>query len=312
MNVKLCLDCGHDLCGLPVPRCPECGRVFDPADPSTFGNNLRAPRLPRWLKRGAVGALCVAVVLMMWSDEAIVTSAPWGMLGAVAIVGVALWCRHRLPLVALLVLNPYLWAFADGLRDYSTGRAVLEYSTCRDQARRYRLNPVYRCVRGQGGCCRAMSDPYSEACHDAAVKLATHAFGYMPGSYAGPYPTDEEAWAALAAGQVVDAAEIAADRVTVAGQTVRLDWRVQYSVAEDRDWEAFLWLGIRQGAAPPADIVATIFQKQCLILRVPQPHARTKAGQPPPALIMLIDLATGRPFTYLRDGDDCRLPQFGP
>lgn len=31
---------------LPEPRCPECGRAFDPDDPSTF---LTAQRRPRWL-----------------------------------------------------------------------------------------------------------------------------------------------------------------------------------------------------------------------------------------------------------------------
>ena len=31
-----CLDCGYKLRALPEPRCPECGRVFDPADPETM------------------------------------------------------------------------------------------------------------------------------------------------------------------------------------------------------------------------------------------------------------------------------------
>ena len=31
-----CLDCGYILDGLPEDRCSECGRVFDPADSSTF------------------------------------------------------------------------------------------------------------------------------------------------------------------------------------------------------------------------------------------------------------------------------------
>ncbi len=31
-----CLDCGYDLRHLTEPRCPECGRPFDPGDESTF------------------------------------------------------------------------------------------------------------------------------------------------------------------------------------------------------------------------------------------------------------------------------------
>ena len=32
----LCLACNYSLNALPVPRCPECGRAFDPRDPATF------------------------------------------------------------------------------------------------------------------------------------------------------------------------------------------------------------------------------------------------------------------------------------
>ncbi|HZL33838.1 MAG TPA: hypothetical protein VFC78_00930 [Tepidisphaeraceae bacterium] len=32
----LCVKCGYDLRGLPEPRCPECGRAFDPAVASSF------------------------------------------------------------------------------------------------------------------------------------------------------------------------------------------------------------------------------------------------------------------------------------
>jgi hypothetical protein len=31
-----CLSCGYDLRNLTEHRCPECGREFDPNDPSTF------------------------------------------------------------------------------------------------------------------------------------------------------------------------------------------------------------------------------------------------------------------------------------
>ncbi len=34
---KRCLGCGYILDGLPEPRCPECGRGFDPADPHSYG-----------------------------------------------------------------------------------------------------------------------------------------------------------------------------------------------------------------------------------------------------------------------------------
>lgn len=35
-NEATCLGCGYRLRGLPEPRCPECGRPFDPDDPRTM------------------------------------------------------------------------------------------------------------------------------------------------------------------------------------------------------------------------------------------------------------------------------------
>src|SRR5579872_6657457 len=46
-----CLSYGYSLRDLPAPRCPECGRPFDPADPRTM--SLGHPLRPwqRWLLR---------------------------------------------------------------------------------------------------------------------------------------------------------------------------------------------------------------------------------------------------------------------
>ena len=40
-----CLDCGYLLHGLREPRCPECGRTFDPRDPETFARSSRRFKL---------------------------------------------------------------------------------------------------------------------------------------------------------------------------------------------------------------------------------------------------------------------------
>ncbi len=44
-----CLKCGYLLRGLSAPRCPECGREFDPADRSTYGPFVSWVR--RWQRR---------------------------------------------------------------------------------------------------------------------------------------------------------------------------------------------------------------------------------------------------------------------
>ena len=53
-----CLKCHYLLRGLVEPVCPECGRPFDPADPTTF---LAAPPRRKWVKRLAI----VSVLLLV-------------------------------------------------------------------------------------------------------------------------------------------------------------------------------------------------------------------------------------------------------
>lgn len=61
----VCLGCGYRLYALPESRCPECGRVFDPCNPSTF----RTPRSRAWLSWTPVlwlgfGALVLSLALL--------------------------------------------------------------------------------------------------------------------------------------------------------------------------------------------------------------------------------------------------------
>lgn len=56
---KRCLGCGYILENLPEPRCPECGRKFDPADASTFVTQLKSGR--KYLLVAVIGFLLVAL-----------------------------------------------------------------------------------------------------------------------------------------------------------------------------------------------------------------------------------------------------------
>ncbi|UCF34575.1 MAG: hypothetical protein JSV78_04585 [Phycisphaerales bacterium] len=58
-----CLGCGYMLRDLPEPVCPECGRSFDPADPTTYDPNPPGSRRRRWIKRGVVAAVIVLLLL---------------------------------------------------------------------------------------------------------------------------------------------------------------------------------------------------------------------------------------------------------
>jgi hypothetical protein len=71
VHVGLCWECGYALNGLPTPRCPECGRAFDPANPATMnmgrhvgglaGRLLRPPGWPLYTMTA------VAVLLSLWA-----------------------------------------------------------------------------------------------------------------------------------------------------------------------------------------------------------------------------------------------------
>ena len=60
--IGLCLDCGYSLVGLPTPRCPECGREFDPMDPSTMNMGRELSELAQWV----LGPLRWPVNLVSW------------------------------------------------------------------------------------------------------------------------------------------------------------------------------------------------------------------------------------------------------
>ena len=57
-----CLSCGYLLHGLREPRCSECGRAFDPTDPTTFGT-LLGVRRRKWIRRFLAAAIIVLAYL---------------------------------------------------------------------------------------------------------------------------------------------------------------------------------------------------------------------------------------------------------
>lgn len=96
-----CLTCNYALTGVAAPRCPECGRDFDPANPTTFGP--REPLLPRALARCAPPLWFQLVLACSLTLVVIFASSPNGaMADGVSIV----------PLVVFFVVAPaWLLAF---------------------------------------------------------------------------------------------------------------------------------------------------------------------------------------------------------
>lgn len=73
-QVGLCWECGYSLQGLPTPRCPECGRPFDPADPATMNLGQHVGPVARRLMRPPGWPLysltAFAVLLSLWAAAA--------------------------------------------------------------------------------------------------------------------------------------------------------------------------------------------------------------------------------------------------
>ena len=68
-----CLGCGYSLRGLPEHICPECGRAFDPGDPSTYRQGGSKPYWLRWAAppkswHGVVAAACTLGLLSGYSE----------------------------------------------------------------------------------------------------------------------------------------------------------------------------------------------------------------------------------------------------
>lgn len=60
---RYCLDCGYKLMGLAEPRCPDCGRPFDPNDPHTFAfspEQVNLWGLGWWIIKWSI--LCIAIL----------------------------------------------------------------------------------------------------------------------------------------------------------------------------------------------------------------------------------------------------------
>src|SRR3954447_17012614 len=66
-----CWECGYALRGLASRRCPECGRAFDPADPTTVNTGQVVGPVTRWLMSPPGSLmyllLAAAVLVSLWA-----------------------------------------------------------------------------------------------------------------------------------------------------------------------------------------------------------------------------------------------------
>lgn len=105
-----CRRCRYPLQSVTTRRCPECGRPFDPDDPSTYRPDVDRPRHPSILKIMAVIVLwqmaaSLIVAAGIFHDVFALLGIPWNAVGTWAVIAtIAGWVYIELPLAVIVLL----------------------------------------------------------------------------------------------------------------------------------------------------------------------------------------------------------------
>ena len=213
------------------------------------------------------------------------------------VLGALLVAQRRWGLIALCVLlSPMTAGLMSGTVGYCTGTARI-HGMGLPGFGYFNLDPELRCERSTGGCVVTGGEFLTQTPNNFAIVTLTRLFGPQPGTYTGPYPNETEANAALASAMSVSLERLVQGRVDVGPSPVKLDLGVGAELLRRSPYacvggtlsaDAPQWLS---EVGPPT---ATLYQNQCLILRLPQMQG---------AIIALIDTKTGRPFAYYLEGE---------
>ena len=205
--------------------------------------------------------------------------------------------KHRwLAAVLVLLLCPSGTAAWTAAIDYWNGTATLQYSGL-PGPEFYNLDPELRCGRTTSGCLVDGSEDFTQIPNNAAVAMLVRLFGPQRGTYTGPYPTREQAFAALTVGTPVAPTDLASDVVPVAGVRINLATGVGQALFRGTKYQVLavdptLEASIVKEIGP---ITASLYQQQSLLLRIPGGEGSLQ--------IALIDRSSGRPFAGYVQGE---------
>ena len=90
----VCVACGYPLYGLPSQTCPECGRWFDPRDPSTFRVGGQTPDWRRFARPPSMMECVLLAALTVYGLVAASGPGRWEAGAAtclILLVGTPLW-----------------------------------------------------------------------------------------------------------------------------------------------------------------------------------------------------------------------------
>jgi hypothetical protein len=160
-----------------------------------------------------------------------------------------------------------------------------------------RVDPGTRLQYSSGGCMVYGNEWLTDSPYNAALYLWVSTLGPMKGCYAGPYPDEATARAALAGAKVFDLRQLPTDSIMVDGVTVKLRAGLGNEILK----------GFREGPATDAadskllkaygEAHAMLYKGSCVTIGVPAEIM--PAGDP--NAVILIDCATGKLFSYYVD-----------
>jgi hypothetical protein len=208
--------------------------------------------------------------------------------------GIFITCRRRRWVAALciLVLTPITLYFVLGAVSYFHGKPFLLHPGFNHG----NPDPVYRCRYRHYG--DALSDEVWVITlgHNLGVCTMIRLFGPAPGSYTGPYPTAQEAKAAVAGAARVDVTNLCRDRKLQVGERlVKLNEGVVWRIIRDTEWAMPVLdhdaKELQKIEASLGPVRACVWKSTVLIVQVPMGKRAQAMNH-----IVVIDLTSGRAF----------------
>ena len=204
--------------------------------------------------------------------------------------------RRYLAAALFTLMMPLGLSAIMAVADYAMGDVLLRYSGL-PGTRFYNLDPELRCGKTTHGCIVDGSEWTTQLPYNTTARLLTACFGCMPGTYLGPYPTEEESRSALVNAPVISADELQLDRIVIDGETIQLDDGVGAELFKKLRYFDEWW-------PPESDearsIRAIVWMEECVLVRIPV--ARHFDDKVPSAAIALFSRTARRPFAFYGEG----------
>ncbi len=287
---RFCLSCRYCLNGV-EEACPECGRAFCSADPSTWS----AQPSPSITSR-ALEAWPILGFSAVWGSLVVVPFAwPWLFLGVLA----ACLCHRRWVWAGIVFfISPFMITVVMAMSDYHRGELRGMRSGPLPADMHYKsMDPVTRSPAPYSGCL-IYGGEWAFDLTRQGVGVSMHTmFGPSSNAYHGPYPDRAAAEQALQQPVPVDWEDLDNDTVPLSTGVVTLDQGQGHALLRGTlNYRLGIWPN--PNPSPRAAMIGT----DCLVLAVPGFEIQY-AGQPRQIheAIFLIDTQRGQAFAAYCD-----------